>query len=64
MLEHGHKLKSSFWQANPLQSKRIDFCQKEIEILHSTLASFTHMLTPQYVTACRTQIVNLVQISL
>ena len=26
LMEHGHKLKSSFWQANPLQSKRVDFC--------------------------------------
>ena len=41
LMEHGHKLKSSFWQANPLQSKRVDFCQKEVEQLQVMLESFT-----------------------
>jgi len=31
IFENGHKLRSSFWQANPLQSKRVDFCQKEVD---------------------------------
>ena len=60
MLEHGHKLKSSFWQANPLQSKRVDFCMKELESLKQTLSGFTQMLSAQYTAECRSRIVNLV----
>ena len=40
MLEHGHKLKSSFWQTNPLQSKKVDSCSKELEVLEQNLRGF------------------------
>lgn len=64
MLEHGHKLKSSFWQANPLQSKNIDSCSKELEMLEQNLRGFTQMLTSEYVNECRARIVNLMQIAM
>ena len=64
MLEHGHKLKSSFWQTNPLQSKKVDSCSKELEVLEQSLRGFAQMLTDQYVNDCRARIVNLIQIAM
>ena len=64
ILEHGHKLKSSFWVQSPLQSKSVNSCAKEVETLRSILCGFTQMLTDRYVESARMRVIRMFETAL
>ena len=61
LLEHGHKLKSSFWVQPPLQSKSVNYSERELETLRTMLCGMPSLMSEKYIESAQRKVVRMME---
>ena len=61
ILEHGHKIKSAFWVQPPLQSRSVNYSERELETLKTLLCGAPSLMSDKYIDSAQRKVVRMME---